>query len=160
MIPKSPPDITVFDIADWFLAQAKSENKPLKHMKLQKLVYFAYGWYCAYYDDPLLFKENFYACRLGIIVKDLYERYQHCGGSPIIVSSLDCPIFDENVVDILKSVWKAYSPCSDYTLHRVMRNHPAWRQSRRSFELEFIISPKTIRESFKELMIRNAHAEK
>jgi|GEM_PF-4384082 len=44
MSPKSPPDITVFDIANWFLMQAKGEVMPLTHMKLQKLVYFAYGW--------------------------------------------------------------------------------------------------------------------
>ena len=43
MDPKTPLNITVFDIANWFLARAKAENKPLKHMKLQKLVYFAYG---------------------------------------------------------------------------------------------------------------------
>ena len=47
MNPTSLPDITVFDIADWFLARTKAEEKPLKHMKLQKFVYFAYGWYCA-----------------------------------------------------------------------------------------------------------------
>ena len=84
MIPKSPPDITVFDIADWFLAKAKLENKPLKHMKLQKLVYFAYGWYCAYrdYSEPL-FADSIFVWRRGVIVKSLYEKYKHFGDDPI-----------------------------------------------------------------------------
>ena len=156
----SPPNITVFDIADWFLAKANDESKDLKLLKLHRLVYFAYGWYCAFHDDPPLFKEDFYAWRLGIIVKDLHERYKHCGSSPIIVSSLKCPDFDENVTEVLKSVWKAYSPYSEYTLHRAIRNHSSWRKAQRSFELEFAILPETIRETFRELMARNAHAGK
>ena len=154
---KSPPDITVFNIADWFLARAKDEGRDLKLLKLHRLVYFAYGWYCAYYDDPPLFKENFYAWRRGVLVKDLHERFKQCGGNPIFVRDLECPVFDENVTEILESVWKAYAPRSEFTLSRAIRSHSAWRQAQRSFELEAVILPETIRETFKELAQRYAN---
>jgi uncharacterized phage-associated protein len=129
-------------------------------MKLQKLVYFAYGWYGAYNDDPPLFEEAFYAWRLGIIVKDLYEKYSHCKDNPLIISSPNCPALDTDVTDILRSVWKAYAPHADYTLNRAIRNHATWRQAQRSFEWEFKIAPAVIRDAFKKLMLQNAHASK
>ena len=159
MPPKSPPDITVFDIADWFLARAKAEDKPLKHIKLQRLVYFAYGWYCAYYDTPPLFGETIYAWRRGVGVKELHEKYGHCGDNPIIPEGLKCPNLDENVEEILESVWKAYVHLSESLLGRAIYRHSAWRKTQRSFEWEAVMSPEAIQETFKELVEKYDNVE-
>jgi len=152
MPPKSPPEITVFDIADWFLAKANDEGRDLKHLKLQRLVYFAYGWYCAYYDTPPLFGEKIYAWRRGVVVKVLYEKYAHCGDNPIIPEGLKCPNLDENVKEILESVWRAYVHLSETLLGRAICRHPAWRKTQRSVEWEAVMSPESIRETFKQLV--------
>ena len=157
---KNPPDITVFDIASWFLVKAKSENKPLTHMKLQKLVYYAYGWYCAYYDNPPLFADAIYAWRRGVVVKTLYEEYATFGENPIIPENMDCPNLDENVVEILKSVWKAYASYSNATLDRMIRRQSAWRVAQRSSAWEVILLPERIQQSFRLLMEKYENAEK
>jgi len=161
MTTKSPPDITVFDIADWFLANAKYEGSELKPMRLQKLVYFAYGWYCAF-SEQFLFKEDFYAWRRGLVVKVLYEKYKIFSDSPIILENLDCPKFeDDDVIETLESVWRNYSHFSDAVLDRVIRHRPhsPWRKAYRSLDWEAMIFPETIRDYFKELAENYEHVE-
>jgi len=160
MNPKSPPNITVFEIADWFLARAKSENKPLKHMKLQKLVYFAYGWYFAFYEDLPLFKQDFYAWRRGIVVKDLFDTYQQFGDSPIIPEMCAILEFDEDVVRLLRHVWELYGECTDSQLNRIVHRPDApWNRTYRRDEwIPYAkIAPDVIRDYF--LSLRAQYAE-
>jgi len=159
MTTKSPPDITVFDIADWFLVRAKSEDKPLKHMKLQKLVYFAYGWHFAFNDDLPLFKEDFYAWRRGIVVKDLFDTYQQFGSSPIIPEMGAVHEFDEDVTRLLRYVWELYGACSDSQLNQIVHRHDApWNRSYRRDEwIPYAkIAPDVIRDYFMSLRIQYA----
>ena len=155
MLPKSPPDITVFDIADWFLLQAKSENRDLRHMKLQRLVYFAYGWYCAFYDyGPPLFAEEIYAWRRGPVVRDLYEKYKSVGNHPIIPEICEEHVFDENVSRILRHVWDLYASCSDYQLITIAhRSDAPWNKTYKRDEwIPYAkIEPELIREYFQTL---------
>ena len=150
MSPKSPPDITVFDIADWFLARAKSESKDLKPMKLQKLVYFAYGWYYAYFDEPL-FPETIFAWRHGPVVADLYGRFKRFGGKPIDHVS-ETPNLAENVKEVLGVVWKSYASKTDIELsHITHRVEAPWAQVYREYGRNAVIEPIEIRNYFKEL---------
>ena len=157
----SPPDITVFNIADWFLARAKAENKPLKHMKLQKLVYFAYGWYFAYSEPQSLplFKEKIYAWPHGPVVEDLYHKYKFCGSSPIDTAVIEPEGFDDIVRWVMEQVWRNFSRYSDTELsnetHRV--NSP-WYNVYDSLERDVEILPETIRAYFRELREKHAHA--
>ena len=157
MNPKSPPDITVFDIADWFLAKAKSENKTLKPMKLQKLVYFAYGWYYAFHDNPL-FREEILAWRHGPVVKKLYDRFKPFRGKPI-TEDVTPVEFDKQVETILDSVWKAYEPYSDIHLSDIThRPGSPWFRAYDSDEWFAVISPESIRDYFKTLLEEQTHA--
>jgi len=161
MTPKSPTDITVFDIADWFLAKAKAEGTDLKHMKLQKLVYFAYGWHFVFCDDLPLFQEDFYAWRRGVAVKDLYDKYQPFGSSPIIPEMSDCPSFDEDISRLLRYVWALYGACSDLQLSKIIHRHDApWNKTyQRNEWIPYAkISPDLIRGYF--LSLRVQYAEK
>ena len=153
----SPPDITVFHIADWFLAKAKSENKPLKHMKLQKLVYFAYGWHYAYTDMPL-FGEKIYAWRHGPVVKDLYERFKPFKGNPI-TGDVNCQSVNEFVESVLEGVWVAYEHYPDTHLSKIThRPDSPWTQAYRSYEWDAEIAPESIRDYFKERLRKYDHA--
>ena len=156
---KSPPDINVSEIADWFLAKAKDENKPLKHMKLQKLVYFAYGWYCAYreYSAPL-FDESIFVWRRGVVVKNLYEKYKLFGDDPIEIEELESPNLHVSVTEILEAVWKGYSHLSNSILDSAIHRHSAWRKAQHSIEWEVAMSPESIQETFKELLTQYEHA--
>ncbi|MCL2004770.1 MAG: DUF4065 domain-containing protein [Planctomycetaceae bacterium] len=161
MTPKSPPDITVFDIADWFLAQATEENKPPRHMKLQKLVYFAYGWYYAYFDQPL-FSETIYAWRYGPVVKALYDGYKHFKGNPIVSEiTIVRPKLDNEVARILRYVWELYAACTDMQLSEIThRLNAPWHQTYKRDEwIPYEeIAPELIRDYFKSIKIKNAES--
>jgi len=157
MTPESIPDTTVFDIADWFLAKANDENKPLKPMKLQKLVYFAYGWRYAYFDKPL-FPETIYAWRHGPVVKELYDRFKPFKGQPII-EGVTPKKLDVQVETILDSVWKAYGQYSDVHLSDIThRPDSPWASAYRSDEWYAVMTPESIRKYFKELLEKRTHA--
>jgi len=145
------PPHTVFEIADWFLARAKSENKPLKHMKLQKLVYFAYGWYYAYIDQPL-FGETIYAWRLGPVVKELYDQFKHFKNTPITGDVVEKNI-DTTVELLLDSVWKAYEMYPDTHLSNITHTHTPWINAYRSDEWYAVMSPESIRDYFKKICL-------
>ena len=151
MTTKSPPDITVFDIADWFLVRAKSENKDLKHMKLQKLVYFAYGWYYAYFDKAL-FPETICAWQHGPVVETLYQEYKHFKKYPIDTDGISCPLFDEDVRSILGDVWETYAPCTDTHLRNIThRPDSPWSKVYNSRDRSIEIPPSDIHHYFTSL---------
>jgi uncharacterized phage-associated protein len=148
----------VFNIADWFLAKAKAEDEPLRHMKLQKLVYFAYGWYYAYYDAPL-FREVILAWRHGPVVQDLYHKYKSFGGQPITAISDTPPELEEKVVSMLDYVWRVYSQCTDVQLSSIThRPDSPWSNAYNSDEWYAEISPESIRDYFKELIQKYKNA--
>jgi uncharacterized phage-associated protein len=159
MSSKRPPDITVFDIANWFLAKAKDENKPLKNMKLQKLVYFAYGWHGVYGGTLPLFTEEILVWRRGVVIKVLYDEHKACGDHPIIVENCTYPNLCEDIVVILNSVWNAYAPVSDTVLNKLIRRHMAWRKAQRSPEWDAVMLPETIQSSFKEMIAKFANVK-
>jgi len=161
MTEKSPSGITVFDIANWFLTKAQSENKPLKPMKLQKLVYFAYGWYSAFFDQ-FLFQEEIYAWRYGPVVKDLYDKYKPFRKNPIIVETYECPVFDDDLSAVLQRVWELYSACTDFQLSAIThRPNAPWSQKYRRDEWipYVVIEPELIRDYFKSIRIGVSSAE-
>jgi len=150
MSPKTPPN-SVFEIADWFLLRAKSEDKPLKHMKLQKLVYFAYGWYCAYFDKPL-FGETIWAWQHGPVVEELYHKYKQFKKYPIEMDGIADPQIGEDVLSILVEVWESYSHCTDSHLQNIThRPDSPWSKvyNRRDRNIE--IPTPDIQEYFKRI---------
>ena len=116
--------ITVLDVANWFLAKSKDEGVDLRHMKLQKLVYFAYGWYSVDMDEPL-FSEQVCAWPHGPVVEDLYQKYKLFKKNPIEVDDISYPPVSEEVRSILEEVWEIYSPCTDTHLRNITHRHEA-----------------------------------
>jgi uncharacterized phage-associated protein len=55
---------------------------PINQMKLHKLLYYAQGWYLAWYDRPL-FPEAVEAWTWGPAVGDVYMEYKKWGYEPI-----------------------------------------------------------------------------
>ena len=119
MTAKSSPNISVFDLADWFLVKARTDNRILRNRKLQKLLYFTYGWYHAYFDKPL-FDETISAWKHGPVIDAIYQKYKVYGKTPIAYPcNTELPTFDDNVTFILESVWKNYAPYRDTYLSEI-----------------------------------------
>ena len=69
-------------VANEFVAIAKASGQPLTPMKLQKLVYFAHGWYLALTERPLV-SEHVEAWQYGPVIPAIYHEFKSSGNGPI-----------------------------------------------------------------------------
>ena len=65
-------------IANYFIEQAESHGETLTAMKLQKLVFFAHGWYLAIKNAPLI-DEQVEAWPYGPVIRSLYREFREYG---------------------------------------------------------------------------------
>src|SRR4051812_38412301 len=72
-------------IANYFLDLAEMDNEKIQPLKMQKLVYFAHGWYMAFMGDPIkpLLDEYVEAWQYGPVIPDLYHAFKSFGSNPI-----------------------------------------------------------------------------
>ena len=74
---------TIENIAQCFLyLDDTHEGDGISNLKLQKLVYYAQGFYSAMFDKPL-FNNTISAWIHGPVVEDLYHDYKQYGSNPI-----------------------------------------------------------------------------
>lgn len=133
MMSKSEPPYPVGAIANYMLDRGEEDGVPITHLKLQKLVYIAYGWALAALNVEL-FSERIEAWRYGPVVPDLWHEFKSYRAGPIGDGrSFDydwgrdrlifhkVPLRAKGVRRLLRAVWKEYS---SYTASRlVVRTH-------------------------------------
>lgn len=119
------PMKTASEVANYFIGKAHEEGKPLTHLKLQKLLYVAYGWYYVQFGERL-FNEVLQAWQYGPVVASVYEALKHNGDL-----SIHCEIEEEredqagfyhtpmlhrkhdaDVIKFLDDIWSTYSKYS------------------------------------------------
>src|ERR1700678_4090164 len=69
-------------IANEFIRLARDSNRPLSPMKVQKLVYFAHGWFLAFTGKPLI-NEPIEAWQFGPVIPSLYHSLKGYGTKEI-----------------------------------------------------------------------------
>lgn len=113
-------------IANFFIEKARAQGVPLDPMKLQKLVYYANGWYAGYTGNMLL-NEPIEAWPYGPVIQSLYHEFKKYGRNPVgeLATELDAkswdfitvqPPEDENLRSFLTSIWNSYSGYSGIAL--------------------------------------------
>ncbi|MDY5145395.1 DUF4065 domain-containing protein, partial [Actinotignum timonense] len=122
--------ITVFDVARFFIR--KSPTRSIPAITLQKLCFYAYGWY-AYETARPLFREHFYAMKHGPVISDLYSAHaktievteeplaraqERHGFSPAEFS-----LYEK---EILEAVWDYYSPHDRWELRDMTHEEQPW----------------------------------
>jgi uncharacterized phage-associated protein len=116
-------------IANEFLELAKGEGKQLTQMQLQKLVYFAYGWYMAITGKRLI-DERIEAWEWGPVIPSIYREFNRFGSAPITEPAQevmfregklgffpagmrsDAPQADALALQVIKRVWEIYGKYS------------------------------------------------
>jgi uncharacterized phage-associated protein len=107
-------------IANYFIWKGLQEGDPVSPMKLQKLLFYAYGWFRVLKND-VLFNESIQAWKYGPVITTVYHSTKQWGSNGIqefITSpSDDFPVFlDENndaaIIEFLNIIWGAYSKYS------------------------------------------------
>jgi uncharacterized phage-associated protein len=113
-------------VANEFLRLAHRDEKTITPLKMQKLVYFAHGWYLAITGRPLL-QEPIQAWRYGPVISSLYQQFKECGSNPIrfpasiltqgsyLPAQLDREGSSEDIAmarQVITRVWERYSDYS------------------------------------------------
>lgn len=103
-------------IANYFLDLAKANGESISPMKLQKLVYYAHGWYAGYTGKPLI-NEAIEAWQYGPVIPSLYHEFKRFGASSITCKATDFENFelrevsppeDVDIRKFLENVWSSY----------------------------------------------------
>lgn len=121
------------DVANYFLAKADPEiGDTISNLKLQKLVYYAQGFYLAIFDQ-LLFPEEIKAWAHGPVVPELYQAFKQFGSDGIpCPDSVDFSIYDGETAELLDEVWAEYGQYAAWKLRDLTHNEPPWRNTARN----------------------------
>ena len=108
-------------IANEFINLGLDAGRPLTHLQIQKLVYFAHAWMLALHKRPLV-KELFEAWRYGPVSPSIYHNLSRFRAAPI---DLRDPIplhpddhreFDRDERNIIDQVFELYSELNGIAL--------------------------------------------
>ena len=111
-------------IANYFIDLAKEHGDSVRPMKLQKLVYYAHGWYAGHTGKPLI-DETVEAWQYGPVISSLYHEFKQFGSNPITTKATDLvglqivevpPPEDESIRKFLRNVWTSYGKYTGLTL--------------------------------------------
>lgn len=144
-------------IANYFIGKAIEDGVEISPMKLQKLLFFAYGIFLTIKGEPL-FSERFEAWRWGPVISSLYHQLKGYGSRSIdrYLSDLDLatgekltPMVseDEELMKFLSGFWAKYKDYSAVRLSNAthLPNTP-WAKTLESGKT--VISDEFMREYF------------
>ena len=108
-------------IANFFIRKSLKEKKPVTQIKLQKLIYFAHGFYLALREKPLV-HEKIEAWQYGPVIPSVYHRFKKWGNRNIrnvLVDNDANLIIDEEDIEFLNLVWHKFSTLSAAQLVKI-----------------------------------------
>lgn len=100
-------------VANVLIDTAAENGFCLTNLKLQKMVYFAHGWYLAFTGNPLI-NEPVQSWQYGPVVQPLYNALRHYGASPITRRIKTTAEVEPKSEDwqFIRTVYKKYAPFS------------------------------------------------
>lgn len=102
--------VSIFDVADYFIALAASEqNGIITLLSLQRLCFYAAAWSLVWDQKPL-FDEEFVEGEYGPYSNALSHKYESLEAVPISLNNTasNIDIFTDKQRDIMDAVWDAY----------------------------------------------------
>ena len=95
----------IYQVVNWFLAQSSEEN-PLTHLGLQKLLYFSQGWNKAL-NHNWLFQEDCEAWVHGAVYRNIYNEFKKFKYMSLPKVEKEVHL-EKNELQILETVKKYY----------------------------------------------------
>lgn len=139
--------LSCFDVATYFLTQISEDAGDLiSNLKLQKLVYYAQGFYLALYDT-LLFPEPIEAWIHGPVVPVLFEYYKkYKAGAIDYPNDVDFSIYDDETKSFLDEVYLEFGQFAAWKLRNMTQEEYPWKLAAQTHAE---ISHKSMKEYFK-----------
>jgi uncharacterized phage-associated protein len=132
-------------IANAFLQKAFNDKKLFGHLKLQKLVYLAHGYYLTLSKGTPLVDEPFEAWDYGPVCRSLYLEFREFGRERItrLASEFDwdigvevpaaAPADDQSVSKVIDFVYRNYADKSPFELSELTHKSDwAWDRTRKA----------------------------
>lgn len=129
---KEVEELTVFDVADFFRSKGK-----MTHKKLQKLVYYAYAWYIALYNEDVdnitnkLFEGgHFEAWVHGPVCPELYRKYSDNYGVVEKYNGLLNQNISGELKKFLEMIYKTFGKYTGDDLESMSHQEAPWKNAR------------------------------
>lgn len=115
------------DVANYFLYLSKlKEDESVTNLKLQKLVYYAQGYYSAIFDK-YLFQDDIYAWAHGPVVPDLYHFFKKYGKNSIETpDNFDAKCLTDEERELIDEVFDVYGQFSAWKLRNLTHEEKPW----------------------------------
>lgn len=126
--------ITASQVSDFFLAFAREHGDSLTNLKLQKLLYYAQGWYLGIHGKAL-FDEELEAWIHGPVVPSEYRRFKAYGFDPIN-GNIEEPTLPKKTREFLIDVYGTHARFSAWDLERATHEEPPWKAARGNLPLD------------------------
>ena len=136
------------DITDYFLSKTIDEDSKITNLKLQKLLYYAQGFYLALFDKKL-FDEEIEAWQYGPVCVSIYHNFKGYG-SNVIPYKEDkkefSKIFSSEQIEFLDEIYDVFGQFSAWKLRDMTHEEPTWINNKDSASL---ISQNEMKKYFK-----------
>lgn len=77
----------VIAIANYFINKGIEEDKLVSNLRLQKLMYFAWGEYWVWHKEHL-FEEEFYSWKYDMYIPELYQKLKDINGDNFYLNNI------------------------------------------------------------------------
>ncbi|MCM1053749.1 MAG: DUF4065 domain-containing protein [Ruminococcus sp.] len=127
--------INIFNVANFFLSIVdRDAGSTITPLKLQKILYYAQGYYLAINNNEL-FSEEFEAWAHGPANPEIYDKYKGYGCSAISEpSEKDMPNFEEDVINFLYDIWNTFGIYDGKYLEELTHQESPWIEARKGYQ--------------------------
>ncbi len=123
---KLKKEIKIEDIADCFLRIVdRDSGSTITPLKLQKILYYAQGYYLAMYDKEL-FKEDFQAWAHGPANPKIYDMYKKYGYNSIDYPEGKPKKISTEILDFLYDIWNTFGIYDGKYLENLTHKEDPW----------------------------------
>ena len=149
-------ELNIFDVANFFLKIVdRDSGSTITPLKLQKILYYAQGYYLANYDKPL-FKEDFQAWAHGPANEGIYDKYKSCKYNTIPMPKEDLPLMDDELNDFLNDIWQTFGIYDGKYLEEQTHKESPWIEARKGYapgeKCHEIITKESMKRFFKKVI--------
>ena len=122
----------IHDIAKCFLfLDDASEGDGISNLKLQKLVYYAQGFFAAVFDKPL-FSNHIEAWTHGPVVPTLYHAYkEHSSNRIPVPQDFDKGALTDDEFGLVEEVFEVFGQFSAWKLRSMTHEETPWQTHER-----------------------------
>lgn len=118
---------TALTIAKYFLSVSdREEGELISNLKLQKLLYYAQGYYVGLNgaSNPL-YEDTIYAWKHGPVVDTVFHHYKKCGKNAL--PDEKCPKnLSEDHISFLNEIYRSYGRFSAWVLRDMTHREEPW----------------------------------